>query len=169
VAFGLGGLAALPIWIYQAWRFIGRALHLKERSLMVGVFPAALALFFAGTAIAVFVVVPAAMKFLLGYSSPTLQPMISLTEYIAFLFWMIVGFGIFFQLPLVIVTLARFGVVDPKTLSRYRKHAVVAIFVAAAGLTPGPDIVSQLVLAVPSYLLFEISLIIARRVYKKEE
>lgn len=169
VAFVIGGLAALPVWIFQAWQFVGRALGIKARSLILGILPVALALFFLGTAIAVFAVMPAAMRFLLSYSSPTLQPMVSIGEYLSFLFWMIVGFGVFFQLPLVIVTLARFGAVNPSTLSQYRKHAIVGIFIAAAMLTPGPDIVSQLVLATPSYLLFEISLVIARRVYPKNE
>jgi sec-independent protein translocase protein TatC len=167
VAFTVGGLCALPIWIYQLWRYVGRALRLKERSVILGILPYALLLFFVGTAVAVLLVVPTAMRFLLSYGSPTLVPMISLSEYLSFIFWMVVGFGVFFQLPLVIVTLARFGLVDPKIFVSYRRHMVVGIFLVAAVLTPGPDIVSQLVLAVPSYVLFEISLIIAKRVYRK--
>ncbi len=167
VAMTVGGILALPVWIYHLWRYIGRALGVKERTLVVGILPWGIALFFLGMAIAIFVVVPAAMRFLLSYSSPTLKPMISLSEYLSFLFWMILGFGLFFQMPLVIVTLARFGLVDPATFVKYRRHMIVAIFVAAAALTPGPDIVSQLVLAIPSYLLFEISLLIAKRVYRR--
>ena len=135
--------------------------------MIAGILPVAMGLFFLGTAIAVFLVIPTAMKFLLGFGSPVLRPMISIGEYLGFLFWMVVGFGVFFQLPLVIVTLARFGVVNPKTLAQYRKHAVVGIFIAAAAMTPGPDIVSQVAMALPSYLLFEVSLLIARRLYRK--
>jgi sec-independent protein translocase protein TatC len=167
VAFTMGGLAALPVWIYHVWRFAGRALKLRERSVIVGILPYALVLFFIGAAVAVFIVVPAAMKFLLNYGSPRLVPMISLREYLGFIFWMVMGFGVFFQLPLVVITLARFGIVDPNTFAGYRRHMIVGIFLAAAVLTPGPDLVSQLVLAVPSYLLFELSLIVARRVYRR--
>ncbi|MCG3203560.1 MAG: Sec-independent protein translocase protein TatC [Elusimicrobia bacterium] len=166
VACGVGGGMALPFWIFQLWRFVGKALKMRERTLFLGILPSALGLFFLGAAVALFVVVPAAMKFLLGYSSPTLQPMISLGEYVAFVFWMTLGFGLFFQIPLVIVALARLGFVDPILLVQYRKHVVLGIFVAAAALTPGPDIVSQLALAVPSYVLFELALILAKRVYK---
>jgi sec-independent protein translocase protein TatC len=157
----------VPVIVYEIWQFIGKALKVKERTIVVGVIPAALSLFFLGTVIAIFVVMPAAMRFLLSYGSTTLRPMISLSEYLSFLFWMVVGFGIFFQLPLVIVTLARTGLVNPKIFSQYRRHMIVLIFLVAAFLTPGPDIFSQLVLAVPSYVLFEISLLIAQRVYPK--
>ncbi len=168
VACTVGGLFALPIWVFHFWRFAGRALKLKERTIVLSILPYALALFFVGAAVALFVVVPLAVKFLLGYGSSRLVPMISLSEYLSFIFWMVVGFGVFFQLPLVIVTLARFGLVDPKTFVSYRRHMIVGIFLVAAVLTPGPDIVSQLVLAVPSYFLFEIALVIAKRVYPKK-
>ncbi len=152
----------------QAWGFIGRALKLREQTLIRTIFPSAFALFFAGGALAFFVVVPAAVHFLLAYSSPILRPLISLSEYLSFLFWMIVGFGLFFQLPLVVIGLCHLGVVSPKTLGKYRRHVIVVIFIVAAFLTPGPDVFSQVVLAVPSYLLFEISLLISRRFSPKE-
>lgn len=163
VALGAGCVSAFPVWVYQAWRFVGRALAIKERTLFIGVFPFAIGFFLIGSALALFVVTPAAVKFLLSYATPTLKPMISLSDYLSFVFWMIIGFGVFFQLPLVIVTLARTGVVAPESFAAYRKYVIVGIVLAAALLTPGPDVFSQMVLAVPSYLLFEVSLIIARR------
>src|SRR5581483_2686564 len=105
IAFFAGSVCAFPVWMFQAWGFIGRALELRERTVMRAIFPFAFALFFAGGALALFVVVPAAVHFLLAYSSPTLKPMISLTEYMSFIFWMILGFGLFFQLPLIVVGL----------------------------------------------------------------
>lgn len=163
VALGAGCVSAFPIWIYQLWKFIGRALEIRERTLLLRVLPYGIGLFFVGSVVSLFVVTPVAIKFLLSYASPTLKPMISLSDYLSFIFWMIIGFGVFFQLPLVVVTLARTGAVHPDTFATYRPHIIVAIFLAAALLTPGPDVFSQLVMAIPSYLLFEVSLVIARR------
>jgi sec-independent protein translocase protein TatC len=168
IAFFVATVCALPVWMLQAWGYVGHALKLRERTVIRTLFPIAFALFAAGGALAFFVVVPAAVHFLLAYSSPVLQPLISLSEYLSFVFWMIVGFGLFFQLPLVVIGLCRLGVVSPKTLAHYRRHVIVVIFIIAAFLTPGPDVFSQLVLAVPSYLLFEISLLISRRFSPQE-
>ncbi len=169
IAFGVGCVLAFPIWIHQIWRFAGRALAVKERAWILSFLPFAIGLFFLGAAASLFLVTPAAIKFLLSYASPTLRPMISLSNYLSFVFWMIIGFGVFFQLPIVVVALAKTGVVAPETFSKYRRHVIVGIFFVAAFLTPGPDVFSQMVLAIPSYFLFEISLLIARRSAKKEK
>jgi sec-independent protein translocase protein TatC len=142
------------------------ALKWKERSLLVTVVPAASLLFILGMALSLFGVSPIAVKFLLNFSSPHLIPMISLDAYISFLMWMMIGFGVFFQLPLIIVVLTKAGVVNPHQLGLYRKHVLVGILVVAAVLTPGPDVFSQLMLSAPSYILFELSLVVARRIYK---
>jgi sec-independent protein translocase protein TatC len=168
VAFFAGSICAFPVWMFQAWSFVGHALQLRERVLLRTIFPFAFALFFAGGALSILVVVPAAVHFLLAYGSPTLKPMISLSEYLSFIFWMILGFGLFFQLPLVVIGLCRLGIVEPKTLASYRRHVFVGIFIVSAVLTPGPDVFSQTVLAIPSYLLFEISLLISRRFAQKK-
>src|SRR5262249_28405582 len=149
-------------------RFIGVALEMRERTVVLSVVPASVVLFSIGMAIAIFVVIPIAVKFLMTYSSPELRPLISLSEYLSFVFWMIVGFGLFFQVPLVIVVLARMGVVDPSVLGRYRREAFVIILIVAAFLTPGPDVFSQLALSLPAYLLFEAALFISRRWSKKK-
>jgi sec-independent protein translocase protein TatC len=164
VAAGLGAFATFPFFLFQAWRFVEIALELRERTLIRAILPASCLLFYTGMALALFGVVPVAARFLIDFGGPYLRPMISFGAYLSFVIWMILGFGLFFQLPLGIVALSRAGIVNPWKLKLYRKHAVVFILVAAALLTPGPDIVSQMILALPSYLLFEGSLIIARRV-----
>jgi len=164
VAAGCGVLLAVPIIVYQLWRFIEVALELRERTLIGSVLPASCVLFYFGASLALFGVVPLAAKFLLEFSSPHLQAMISLREYLSFVVWMTIGFGLFFQVPVAVVVLSRAGIINPWKLTAYRPHAIVLTLVAAAVLTPGPDIISQLLLAVPSYILFEISLVIARRV-----
>lgn len=163
IAGGLGFVAAFPIFLIEMWRFVEMALEKKERSLVSKVVPASLVLFFGGMALAVFGVLPLAVKFLLQFSSPYLKPMISLNAYLSFLMWMVIGFGLFFQLPIVILFLTRAGVVTPDTLGRYRRHALMGIILLSAVLTPGPDVLSLVILAVPSYLLFECSIFIARR------
>lgn len=163
----MGVVVSFPVYLYQMWRFVEVALEWKERSLVIMVVPAATVLFLLGMGLSLFIVAPIAVKFLLNFSSPYLRPMISLNAYLSFLIWMMIGFGVFFQLPLIIVVLSRVGIVNPYNLGRYRKHVLVGILVVAAVLTPGPDIFSQLFLSVPSYLLFEISLIIARRVVSR--
>lgn len=165
ISLGVGIVCSFPFYLYQLWRFVEVALKWKERSLLVTVVPAASLLFIFGMALSLFGVAPIAVKFLLNFSSPHLRPMISLDAYISFLLWMMIGFGVFFQMPLVIVVLTKAGVLNPHELGLYRKHVLVGILVMAALLTPGPDIFSQLALSLPSYVLFEISLLIARRIY----
>jgi sec-independent protein translocase protein TatC len=162
LALCVGGVAVFPIFLYHAYRFVSIALEKRERSIILFVIPFAIALFLAGTALGLFVIVPIAADVLLKFQSPTLIPMISVQAYLSFLTWMILGFGILFQLPLVIVVLGKTGVVEASSLSRYRKHVLLGIVIAAAVLTPGPDVFSQLVLMIPTYLLFEISLLLVR-------
>jgi sec-independent protein translocase protein TatC len=169
LAASIGVIIAFPFLLYQVWSFVEVALEMRERTLIKSVLPASCGLFYLGGAIALFGVVPLAAHFLLAFGGPALRPMITLDAYLSFVTWMIIGFGLFFQLPLAIVALSRAGIVNPWKLTLYRKHAVVFILIAAAVLTPGPDIISQLILATPSYLLFEISLIIAKRVYPKPQ
>ena len=161
-------MLAFPIILYQLWRFIEIALQVKERTLILAIVPASVGLFGLGILAAFFVVIPAAVSFLLHFSSPVLRPMITLDAYLSFVFWMIIGFGAFFQLPLVVVALCRAGIVKPETIAHYRRHVIVAIAIVAAFLTPGPDVFSQLVLAIPAYLLFEISLLVSRLLARKD-
>lgn len=165
VSLGVGVVLSFPFYLYQLWRYIEVALKWKERSLVLMIVPAASLLFLGGMILSLFGVAPIAIKFLLHFSSPHLRPMISLQSYITFLLWMMIGFGVFFQMPLVVVVLTKVGLVNPHELGLYRKHVLVGILVVAAVLTPGPDIFSQLMLSLPAYLLFEISLLIARRIY----
>jgi sec-independent protein translocase protein TatC len=151
-----------PFLIYHAWRFIGVALTLSERRVVLGALPLSYLLFATGAALGWFVIVPAGMRFLLGFASPHLQPTLSVEACVEFALWTSFGLGALFQLPVVIGALAHWGFVRAATLSGYRRHAFLVILVAAAVLTPGPDVFSQLLLAVPTYALFEVSVVLAR-------
>ncbi len=164
-----GILAGFPYFLFELWRFIDVALERLFRRLVISVVPIYTALFYSGMAAAIFVVAPNALKFLLHFATPHLRPMISFEAYLSFIFWMIIGFGTLFQLPLVLVALVAGGVLSTAQLSNYRRHAYVGIFILAAFLTPGPDLISQFILATPSCLLYEIALWVSRGIELKKK
>lgn len=157
-----GVLLTLPVIIYQIWRFIGVALTPAEEKVTLRILPVSYLLFILGGALAWFIVLPAAAKFLLGFATETLQPTISIDAYIGFAAYLMVAFGAMFQLPIVVFFLVKTGIATPDTLVQYRRHVIVGLAVIAAFLTPGPDLFSQLALLVPSWLLFEISVFVSR-------
>lgn len=162
IALMLGLFLSIPIIIYELWRFVGVALAPSERRLVFSLLPASYALFSAGAACAWIVVIPTATRFLLGFSSADLKPMISIQAYISFVAWLVAAFGVMFQLPLFVLFLVKAGIATPDTLAGYRRHVLLGLAIAAALFTPGPDFFSQMALLVPTYLLFELSLLIAR-------
>jgi len=162
----MGILLGFPVFLYELWKFIESALFKNERKIVLLVVPASCLMFYIGMGLALLGVAPAAIKFLIQFGSATLKPMISIQAYLSFLFWMVFGFGLLFQLPIIVVVLVRGGIVKAQTLAHYRRHVAVVLLVIAAVLTPGPDIFSQLILTIPTYLLFEMSLLVARRMEK---
>jgi sec-independent protein translocase protein TatC len=161
IAAVLGLVMSAPFWLYQLWRFVGVALTVGERRVVLGAVPFSSALFISGALLAWFGVTPAGLKFLVfGFATPELRPMISVSSVLDFALWMSVGMGVMFQLPVVVAALARWGLLRASTLRGYRKHAVIGILLVSAVVTPGPDITSQLLLAAPTYVLFEISVVL---------
>lgn len=158
----LGLVLGAPFVIYHLWRFVGVALTISERRVVLGALPVSYLLFSAGSALGWFLIVPAGLRFLLGFSSTALRPTLSVEACVGFALWTSFGLGLLFQLPVVIGALAHWGFVRSATLAHFRRHAFLLILVVAAVLTPGPDIFSQLLLAVPTYALFEISVVLAR-------
>jgi len=148
----------LPYLIYQIGIFLVPAFTGKEKQWVILSALLSILLFFSGACLGYFGVFPAAYRFCMNFSSGYLVPMVSVEAYWDFLFSIVVGFGIIFQLPLVMVFLAKSGIVDADILSRYWREAIVVIFIIAAILTP-PDIVSQLLMALPLTLLYIISLV----------
>lgn len=159
VAFLLGLATASPVVLGQLWRFVAPGLYGGEKRAFLPLVFVTTLLFLAGAAFCFFVVMPVAMRFLIGMQTEFLLPMISVGEYVGFLSTMLIAFGVAFNLPAFLLALTAAGVVRPQTLSKYRRHAVLAIVVAAALLTPGPDVASQMLLAVPLYALFELSVL----------
>ncbi|TMJ06468.1 MAG: twin-arginine translocase subunit TatC [Bacillati bacterium ANGP1] len=164
VAALAGVFLSLPVTLYQLWRFVSVGLTPTERRYSLSLIPAALALFVSGAAFAFLVILPIGVRFLLSYQTPNLVPMISVQAYTSFVTAFILAFGLLFQLPVVILFLARLGVVTPASLTAGRKYALLAIVTASAVLTPGGDVVSQMLMAVPTYILYEVSIWVARLV-----
>lgn len=167
VTFFLGIFVSLPFVLYQIWRFIQRGLLAREKRFVLPVTCLSFALFCLGGGFGYLVIFPIGMKFLLSYGTQTLIPMISVSPYLSFLFCVIFSFGLVFELPLAIGFLARVGILKSQTLREKRKFAVLAIFVVAAILTP-PDVFTQLLMAGPLLVLYEVSVCVARLIERRK-
>lgn len=165
----LGGTAlAAPFILHQLLLFLLPALAPRERKGLVWVVPMAFILFFSGAAFAQFVLLPVAIRFFLSYTTDKVQEMISLSNYIGFVLSFLIGGGIVFELPLLMMGLGKLGIVKASFLRRYRKEAFVIILIATALLSPSPDVFSWSLLSGCMYGLFELSIILVRLVQKKE-
>jgi sec-independent protein translocase protein TatC len=167
IALFLGVFIGLPVILYQLWAFIGVGLTQIERRAVLMLLPPSLALFGVGSAFGLFVIMPVGIRVLLSYQTETLQPMLAIGPTLSFMMAFVLAFGFVFQVPIVVVFLARLGIVSPATLAATRRYAIVAIVILAAILTPGTDVISQMLMAVPTYALYELSIFLARLVAPK--
>ncbi len=162
-----GFLLAVPIVFYQGWKFLLPALTKHERRVMGIVLPSSVLLFFGGITFSFLFVLPAGIKFFMGFGNEDLAPMFSIDKYISFVIAFVLPFGVIFELPLVIVILAKLGFVSSALLRKYRKIVIFAAFVIGAVISPTPDVFSQSMIAIPMFLLYEASIIIVRFVLRK--
>ncbi|HEY2849288.1 MAG TPA: twin-arginine translocase subunit TatC [Gemmatimonadaceae bacterium] len=162
----LAVVLAFPAVGYQIWAFLAPALSKKERKVLVPVLMAATVLFLAGIAMSVFVFVPVTMGLMDKLPHASINSMLTVTEYFGFLFAVSLAFGAMFELPIVILALTAIGLVTPQFLTKYRRHAIVATLIICEIVTPGDFIISTLMLWIPVYGLFELSIIVSRFVYK---
>jgi len=167
VAIFTGLTAALPIVFYQLWAFIAPGLYRTEKAAVLPLVLISTFLFLLGAAFCYFMVLPMALQFLIGFGDDILQPIITVGSYISFAGLMMVAFGIGFQLPIVAYFLGRLGILSSAIMSRARPYAVVIILIVGAILTP-PDVFTQVLLAGPIYVLYEISIIIVKVTGRRE-
>lgn len=168
VSFVVGLIVAFPFILWQFWRFIAPGLHPKERRSLSGVVVFASLLFLSGVAFGYFLLAPLSLQFFGAYQvSGSVQNAVALDSYIAMLTSVTLWTGVAFELPLVVVFLARIGLVSAAFLRSYRKHAFVIVLVVAAILTP-PDVVSQLIVSVPLMLLYEAGILMAARIERRQ-
>jgi sec-independent protein translocase protein TatC len=162
VALFTGLFLASPAILWQVWRFVSPGLHQHEKKYAVPFVVIGSLLFIGGGAFSLLVVTPGAVAFLLSYGGPGLQPMISIGSYFDFMLKFTLAFGAIFEVPLALTLAARMGLVTPKGLAKNRKYAILGAFVAAAILTPTPDMINQSLMAGPIIVLYEIGIISAR-------
>ncbi len=166
VSIFAGFVLALPVVLFQLWRFITPGLESREKRYAVPFVASSLGLFALGTYFA-FLILPTGIKFLLAFASGPLQPLIFVDQYLSFLMFMILAFGITFEFPLVLIFLAGVGVISSQSLRKRRRHALFFAFVAAAVATPSQDPYSMTAMALPLYILYEASILVVRFVLKK--
>ena len=165
IRFSLATLVALiitiPVLMWHIWAYVAPGLHKNEKQLLLPIFLLSPILFVCGAAFAFYVLFPFVFKFFLEISKTTNVPTVLLPavkSYLSFAIDLLKVFGLAFQLPLVLIALNKVGVLSKQTATKCRKYVIICIFVMAAVLTP-PDVVSQILLAVPMWLLFEVSLL----------
>jgi Tat protein translocase TatC len=167
LAVVVGAVLAAPVVAWQAWKFLSPALYEREKRFVVPTLASGFLLFLAGALMAYLWVLPAALRILFSFQRADLEFIITASEYFNFASLFILAFGIVFELPLVIVLLAAFGLVDPATFARQRPYALIIGAVVAALLTP-PDVFSMSMMLVPMIVLYEAGILVARLVWRRE-
>jgi sec-independent protein translocase protein TatC len=162
IAVVAGIVLAMPMILWQGWQFVAPGLTPTERKAARPWIPLVLAFFLFGVGIA-WVVLPFAAQFLLGFSTPSMQALLTAREYFDFVSTMFLAFGLLMEFPVVLVALARIGIVSSSRLRSARRPVVLGIAIFATAATPGGDLVSPAVLGLSMYLLFELSIIMIRR------
>lgn len=161
ISFLCGLILASPVILYHFWMFVAPGLYRNERRVLLPIVFLSSVFFIGGAMFGYFIVFPLGFKFFLGFATETIKPLPAMREYLSFATKLLLAFGLVFELPLVITFLARMGIVTVDFLKKNRKYAILLFFVAAAILTP-PDVISQVMMAVPLMVLYEISIIGAR-------
>ncbi len=167
VAFLTGLIVASPIILYQFWMFVAPGLYKNERRMMTPIVLLSSFFFIGGALFGYFVVFPWGFKFFLGFATDTIRPLPSMKEYFGFSAKLLLAFGLVFEMPLVLTFLAKLGIVSVPFLKKNRKYAILLFFTGAAILTP-PDVITQIMMALPLMLLYEISIIGAKLFGKKK-
>lgn len=166
--FFIAVFATMPWLLYQVWAFVAPGLYRSEKRMALPILVSSLLLFYAGCAFAYFVVLRGAFRFLTSFAPDIIKITPDPVKYLDFVIVLFFAFGVSFELPVALVILVMLGLVTPQQLSQWRGYALIGIVVVAAVITP-PDAVSQLMLAIPMYLLYEVGIIASRLVAPKRE
>ncbi|WP_241421498.1 twin-arginine translocase subunit TatC [Candidatus Contubernalis alkaliaceticus] len=161
IAIIAGVLLAFPVILYQVWSFVLPGLDPREKKFVFVFVTASLLLFTGGVSFAFFVIIPISIKFFLGFETEGISAMISFGNYISYIAGVVFAFGMVFQMPIAVFILSKLGLISSEFLKKYRTHALVVIFILAAIITP-PDVISQILMAIPMLLLYEISILVAK-------
>lgn len=167
IALIAGLIISIPNVFYQLWKFIAPALRKNERKYILAIVIFSTLCFLAGVAFAYFVMLPLALSFAVQFGTQTIKNEFAVDEYMSIIISVMLAAGLVFELPMLSFFLSKLGILKPSFMRKYRKHSIVIIMIAAAILTPGTDPVSQVILAVPLVLLYEISILVSKFSQKK--
>jgi sec-independent protein translocase protein TatC len=167
IAIMVGIIISIPNIFYQFWKFISPALHKHERRYVLRIVIFSSLCFLAGIAFAYFVMLPLALNFAAQFGTETIKNQFAIDEYMSIIISVMLAAGLVFELPMLSFFLSKLGILKPSFMKKYRRHAIVIIMVLAAFLTPGADPVSQIVLAVPLAVLYEISILVSKLSQKR--
>ncbi len=169
ISLAVGLILASPVILWEIWRFVEPALYPHEKKLFIPLLLSSIFLFVLGTAFGFFVVLPIALKFLLGLGFTQLlaTPYLSVNMYISFVLKMLIAFGIAFEMPVFLFMLQRAGIVKEEQLKKFRRYFIVVAFLLGALIAP--DVATQVLMAIPLLILYEISILLGKLAGKKEE
>jgi sec-independent protein translocase protein TatC len=162
ISLWAGLFLSSPFWLYQAWAFVAPGLYQKERSSLIKLTLLAFLLLLLGGAFAYYVVLPIGFKFFVGFGTGTVTILPVIHEYLSLVMTLILAFGCAFELPLLLLFLAQVGLVNSSKLKKFRQYAILIIVTVSAFLTP-PDVVSQILMSIPMYGLYELSVFLIKR------
>jgi sec-independent protein translocase protein TatC len=162
LALYAGFVLAFPIVVWALWRFIKPGLYPHERKYVYILLPVTVLLFAGGVLFAYFGILPLVLNFFIYIAGENLETLFKIDQYVSFVTAFTIPFGLVFELPVLVFFLTKIGVIKPDWMAKNRKYALLAIVVIAAALTPGPDPISQLMMAVPVYFLYEVSIWVSR-------
>ena len=169
VAFVIGFIIAFPYFIWEIWRFVKPALSDKEKKYSRGIVFFTSLLFLIGLLFGYYVIAPLSINFLGNYQvSAEVHNTISLDSYINTVTILSLSTGFVFELPMIVYFLSKIGIITPEFMRKYRKHSMVVNLIIAAFITPSPDVTSQMLVAVPLFLLYEISIFVSKAVTKNK-
>jgi sec-independent protein translocase protein TatC len=162
ISFFAGLFLASPYVLYQIWKFISPGLYHSEKKYVVPFVITATLLFISGICFAYFIVLPPAFRFFLAFATDFFRPMFTLKEYLSLTLKLLLAFGIVFEIPVFLFFMTKIGLVSARTLARKRKYAILIIFIAAAFLTPTPDAFTQILMALPMMILYEVGILVSK-------
>jgi sec-independent protein translocase protein TatC len=167
VAIIIGLILSFPNIALQFWRFVSPALKSKEKKYIKWIVLFTSLCFISGVVFAYFLMLPMTLKFAASFGSAAIENNFSIDEYFSIILSVILGAGLIFELPMLSFFLSKIGILTPKIMRKYRRHSIVAIMILSAILTPGTDPVSQVILAIPLVLLYEVSIFVSKIFQKK--
>lgn len=168
VSFVMGFILAFPFVLWEFWKFVKPGLYDKEKKAARGMVAICSILFLLGVLFGYFIIAPFAVNFLAGYSIPGVQNTPTMSSFINYMIMFTAPAGLIFELPVIVYFLSKVGLVTPEGMKKYRRHSIIGVLLLAALITP-PDVVTQFLIGIPLYILYEVSILVSARVQKQEE